>query len=436
MVTQQILSKVINEGNTSILVNNSLDISYFPEYENEYSFIESHLQKYGKVPDGATFLAKFPDFDLLEVGESDSYLVDTIEEEALFARAVPIIEKMADVLMGDAREAVEYLQAELPNLVPRTHQAGIDIISQVDIRHKEWLEMQNPDSNKFIKSSFAELDEHTGGWRRGDELIVLLARSGNGKTFVTTEILRSAWEAGNVVGLIEPEMSASSIGYRFDTLHGHISNTALYRGYGSDAYTNYTERLKQYDTPFWVASPKDLKGDVTVPRIRAWVEAHKIELLAIDGISYLRDSRASKFDDKQSQLTHISEDLMALSQDLGIPVFIISQSNRAGAATDTPKLENIRDSDGIGYNASLVISLRNLYENEQNILVLSIEKSRYGQSEKKLYYNWNIDLGIFEYADDFEPNAPQENEQRPQQRQEQATAAPTRRSRVDSREVF
>ena len=126
--------------------------------------------------------------------------------------------------------------------------------------------------------------------------------------------------------------------------------------------------------------------------------ANKLEVLGIDGITYLTDERYKKGDSKTITLTNISEDLMSLSIELGIPILVVVQSNREGAKTDdqdgTPELENIRDSDGIAQNATKVIALRQTGAG----LEFGIKKHRDGESGGKLIYYWDIDRGVFSYV--------------------------------------
>ena len=127
--------------------------------------------------------------------------------------------------------------------------------------------------------------------------------------------------------------------------------------------------------------------------MKSWVENNNIDVLAIDGISYLRDQRYQRGDSKTVSLTNISEDLMDLSIDCGIPIIVVVQSNREGARNEDLELENIRDSDGIAFNASLVLSV----QQKDDILQLGLKKSRNSRTGVKLSYLWDIDKGIFEY---------------------------------------
>lgn len=396
MIELQVLSRVMKQKNMSFLTLNGITDDYFITYKDEYDYIKKHTEEYGNVPDAETFLNKFPDFTILDVAETDKYLVDTFNEEHLYSITVPIVTKVAEYLQTDSKAAVEYLQSVLPQLTQKTAITGVDIISTANLRLDQWNEKKQNKENFFIPTGFEELDQVLGGWSRGEELVVIFARTGQGKTWVLLKSLEHAWKMNKVVGLLEPEMSAIKTGYRFDTLSGNISSRALTRGEDLTEYENYIKLLQKSKTPFFVAHPSDFKRKVTVSKLRSWVEANKIEVLAIDGITYLTDERHERGDNKTTSLTNISEDLMDLSIQLKIPVLIVSQSNREGINKDrdeAPELENIRDSDGIAHNASTVIAAKQKGPG----IELNVRKNRNGSSGDKLLYYWDVDKGIFRY---------------------------------------
>lgn len=392
MTELQILNKVIKSKKMDILLDNNLTQEYFNTYDEEYSFILNHFNKYKVVPDIETVLNKFPSFDVVIVGESDDYLVSTLKEEYQYTKTVPIINKLADLLQVNSYDAYEYLQSVLPELSIRDNQIGKDIISQARSRFNEYLIKKENPSQSTIFTGFKELDAIIGGLSRGEEFLVILARTGIGKSWVLIKMLENAWKLGLRVGLIEPEMSYNKVGYRFDTLHGNISNTALLRGKELE-YKSYIDKLVKNKTPFFVATPKDFERGVTTSKLRNFCKQNQLDVLGIDGISYLKDERGNRGDNKTTQLTNISEDLMDLSIELNIPIIAVVQSNRGGAEQNsTPQLENIRDSDGIAYNASLVLSLQQKVEG----IEMSIIKNRNGILGK-LLYAWDIDKGKFMY---------------------------------------
>lgn len=394
MVSLQILNKIISTKDISIIIDNNLTIDYFLEYEDEYSFIKEHFDNYKNVPDTETFINKFPDFELLEVNESDRYLVDAIREEYLYSKSVPVIKKAAELLKSDSNEASRYLQSELVNLTPNYTTPYVDIIHS-NSRVEMFEDKSNNKDKWFIPTGFEELDDIIYGWQCGEEFVVIFARTGIGKSWVLVKTVQHAWEIGKNVGYISPEMSADKIGYRFDTLNNHFSNMALVRGDKSkvsiDEYRQYNEKLAEHNNRILVSTPMDFNRQVTVGKLRTFVQANNLDMLAIDGITYMTDERYKRGDNKTTSLTNISEDLMALSCELKIPILVVVQSNRGGTEKDTPDLEDIRDSDGIAHNATKVISLNQ----KEEALVMKIKKNRDGKIGDKLTYLWDIDLGEF-----------------------------------------
>lgn len=398
MIALQIINKVLHTQNMDIIENNALTDKYFIGYENEFNFIKRHYEKYGKVPDKATFLDKFQEFSLVEVAESDKYLLDTLYEEHLYYQSVEVVQKTAELLKTNANDAVEYLGAQLPYLKINDETSSIDIIGQAHERYEVYKEKQDSEGAWYITTGFEELDSLINGWAKGEEFAVFFARTGQGKSWVLAKTLSHAWQLGNRVGYISPEMSATKIGYRFDTLIKNFSNKNLVWGKDEPEYEGYISDLSKNKNPFYVATPKDFQNKITVGKLRNFCKTRNLDILGIDGIVYLSDERYKKGDNKTTSLTNISEDLMSLSIELQIPILVVVQSNRGGVkdkdSEGTPELETIRDSDGIAQNATKVIALRQTGDG----LEFGIKKHRDGSSGGKLIYNWDVDNGIFSYV--------------------------------------
>lgn len=397
MVQLQFLNYILSKKDISAIIDNNLDENYFPEYVEEYNFIKNHYDEYKIIPDTETFISQFPNFELLEVQESERYLVNTIREEYLYSKSVPVIKKAAELLKSDANEASRYLQSELINLTPNYVTPSVDIIHS-DSRVKLFEDKSNNRDKWFIPTGFEELDDVFYGWQRGEEYAVVYARTNQGKSWIVCKMAQHAWLMGEDVGYVSPEMSADKIGYRFDTLNKHFSNKALLRGDKSSIevadYQSYIDELSSKENRFLVTTPIDFNKQITVSKLRTFVMQNKLTFLVVDGITYLTDERYRRGDNKTTTLTNISEDLMQLSCELKIPILVVVQSNRGGVKEDvnaTPELEDIRDSDGIAHNATKVISLRQ----KEDAIIVEVKKNRDGKVGTKLVYSWDIDVGEF-----------------------------------------
>ena len=421
MIELQILSKILATADYSFIENNLITDEYFENtgYEDEFNFIKEHYAQYGNVPDKATFLSKFPDIELVQVEESDKYLVDTLREEYLFRRSVPIVQKIGELLRVDSNKAIEYMLQVTKDLQPNYQLGGVDLISEGFKRlnsFKERLENQN---DWYFTTGFPELDDLTHGIQRGEELFVIFARTNQGKSWVLEKMITHIWQLGYNVGYISPEMSADSIGYRFDTLYKNYSNKDLVWGKNEVVgYEEYINELKSKNNKFIVSTPLDFDRRITVSKLRNFVKQYKLDAIAIDGITYMSDERGKRNDNKTTSLTNISEDLMLLSIELKIPILVVVQANRSGAidadTSGTPELESIRDSDGISHNASKVLSIRQ----KDGSLEMGIKKQRFGIVGSKLKYEWNINTGEFIYTPDYDEQPAKE---RTQKREKKAT---------------
>lgn len=399
MVELQIINRILEEKDMGIINRNGLDKGYFTDYSEEFRYIEHHYKMYGNTPDLESFISRFPEFDRLTVLESEEYLVSTLREEYKYKKLVPIINIFEEKVKTNSIEAIEYITNELKELGKDTSgKIGVDIISQARARLEEFEYAKTHREEMFLETGFKELDDILGGFHFGEELVVLFARTGVGKTWVALKMMEHAWLMKKRVGMLEPEMTANRIGYRFDTLNGHFSSRDLLRGNEVADYDNYIDFLSNNDTAFFVSHPKEFPNkQVTVSRLKQWVIDNKIDVLCIDGISYLTDERAKRGDNKTTALTNISEDLMQLSIDLGIPVLVVVQSNREGRFTEDLELESIRDSDGIAYNASIVLSV----QMKEESLQIKVNKARNAMVGERLLYTWDTEHGVFTFKENL-----------------------------------
>lgn len=399
MVEIQAISKILLTQDLTDYKANNITPDYFTDDNRlAYEFILDHSTQYGKVPDPETFVAKFPDFPLRQVSEHNHFLIVGLKEQKLTEEMVPIIHEAYDILKSSAPDAIEFLKQNLPDLNTE-FQKGTDIIATATKRFENYQKRCDSTDGYMITTGFAELDKQIGGWLQGDELVVIQSLSGVGKTWILQKMLVGAWQSGKKVMMIEPEMSDISIGFRFDTLLGNISNSALLRGKEAKGYKDYIEWLSQKDTPFLLTTPKDFDRQVTVDKIRDYVLDNKIDILGIDGVSFLRDPACRRSDTRADELGYISQALMDLSREVGIPILVVVQTNREGAkAGGLPELHHVKGSSGIVEAASWVFSL---VESGISSITIGNPKSRNNTKLLPLTYTWNPDIGEFKYI----PNA-------------------------------
>lgn len=403
LAPNRIINKILQTKDFSIIKKNSLDDSYFDGYKDEFNFIVDHYKKYGNVPDTITFLEKFNNFELQEVGEVDDFLLDKLYENKLYLQFQQGIPEFNQYLTQDSRKAFDYMKDLMGGMQVHNVCRGDDIIQQAMERYDIYKNRANDPEKQTIKTGLIELDEIFGGWEMGDELVTVVARTNQGKSWLMMKFLVEAWKQGYRVGLYSGEMNHVKLGYRFDALFNHFSNRALVQGAQVDGYLDYMHDLMKKQNPFLICTQKDFGGKPTVQKIRQFVEENNIQIMGIDQYSLMEDGRASQRDQTRIRLSHIAEDLFLLSSEYKIPILGLAQANREGAnkedQTQAPGLENIKESDDIAHNSSKCIGMRQ----SSFGLILDIIKNREGRVGDKLMYSWQIDTGHFSYipsADD------------------------------------
>ena len=400
-IEQQYLNKILDKKEYPLLLEPDLTEEYFPSYVSEYKFIKDHYEKNGLIPDSRTFLDRFPKFELFEVNETNAYLVDKIRELHLYNRMKPIVEEGTRLANEDSNLGLAYFMKEL-SIIPTTVGVdGEDIIHGARKRLETLIDRHNNRDKYFFQTGLKELDMVTGGIQRKDELAVLFARTNNGKSWISEKIAITIWESGYNVGYFSPEMSGESIGYRFDTMYKHFSNSMLVNAYELneiESYEKYINELMKHKNIFDVTTPKSFSKNPTVSAIKNWIITKKLDFVVLDGISYMKDERGKRGDNKTTSLTNICQDLMTLSGELSIPFLAVVQANReaVGDKDDVitvPTLETIRDSDGIAHVASKVFSMRKT----RDTVELVILKQRNGVVGGRLLWDWDVDKGFFQY---------------------------------------
>ena len=398
MIERLIINKILHSRDISIIRDNNLSVDDFLTDSDKVLFILNHYRDYGVVPDTITFLDAFRDFELVDVTESDKYLVYKLKEATLYKDIVPVLQECSNLVREDSIKAIEFLKDKVDSLQKSYNTSSVsgdDIVSNSMQRLEEYNRRKDVNGLLGISTGISMLDELTHGWM-GEDLITIFARTNMGKSWILLYFLVSAWQQGKKVLLYSGEMSPNIVGFRFDTFNKHFSNMGLMNGSndvdGSE-YGDYINDLKRKDG-FIVVTPKDFGGrKPNTDDLRALMIKYNADILGVDQITLMTDKRRGE--NKRIQYTNISEDLFLISEELQKPVLAVTQANRDSVKNKkekdvAPELHEIGESDGIAQNSTRVISL-NVH---QGVAKLVLKKNRYGLNNKEVLMTWDIDKGI------------------------------------------
>lgn len=413
----QVISKILTtDVESDIDTLCSFDSSYYSVFKPHITFILNHREKYNEIPDVFTFQAEFPDITLVKVTEPIKFLVDELKKNKQHIILLETFNKLKTLGSGDVLEAWKYLSQQCERAETLNDSQPMNIIKDAKIRSDQIVEFNKA---KRIPTGFPEIDKLMyGGMSTVEELLLIVARTNTGKSWVCTKMMESAQKNGFPCLCYSPEMQSSFLGTRFDTWRGKFLNSQLHQGKYSPEYLDYLDKLSQEETAAYILEDKDMpECEVTVSGLRQLVKKLGIKLLIIDGLSYMKDEmNASKDYDKYK---NICTGLFKLSKTYGCAVVVTMQANREtkedkdekGVAM--PSLYNVEGSDHPARICTQAFCLRQIFD--RHILEIRMEKSRTAANVKPLFsYSWDPGSGEMALAPDSENSSIDVALQRPE----------------------
>lgn len=396
MVQEQIINYIIDTKDTSLIILNRLDDSFFPAYKSEWNYILNHFNTYGSIPDKESFLASFPDFDLIKVNEPIQYLIDEIYKEKQNNQLAATFNKVRKLLIENkTEEALDTYKKAYEDLTCGVALSSVDILRDTS-RYDAYIERLQSFDKYYVRTGLPELDSIIGGWDREEELATIVARTNVGKSWLLLKFAVAAAEQGLNVGIYSGEMSERKVGYRIDTLIQHISNGALVHGSSNIQadYKTYIDNLpNRFKGSIRVLTPKMINGAAGVSALRAFIEKDKLDILFIDQHSLLEDDRKAR--NPVERASNISKDLKNLQVLKRIPIISVSQQNRASTDTGVGT-EHVAQSDRIAQDSTIILFFER-HKDDKNLLDIELVKSRDSVNDKKLTYRVDFNKGEFIY---------------------------------------
>jgi replicative DNA helicase len=258
-----------------------------------------------------------------------------------------------------------------------------------------------------IESGLKELDEILGGLLNNN-LIIIASRPGVGKTAMMLNIgLHAAQTAKKPVVFFSLEMSKEQLVSRILSnqagIHSHKMRNGNLEPFEWKSLGEASGKLM--DLPIWF----DETPAISVENIKA--KCRRVKNLGLVIVDYLQliqvpKSREMRFENRVSEVGHISRNLKIMSKELGVPVVCAAQLRRETERSKRPMLSDLRESGNIEQDADSVILLHREHatnpEADPTAAECIIAKNRHGRTGIIDLY-WKGDITTFteraDYAD-------------------------------------
>ena len=243
----------------------------------------------------------------------------------------------------------------------------------------------NPGSIIGVPSGIIDLDKLTAGFQNGD-LIILAGRPSMGKTALALTIARNAAiENKSATAIFSLEMSSDQLGQRLLTSEARVDNALVRRGSPNIKWKNINIASgKLAQAPLYIDDTPALSILDLRSRARRLKRERNIELLIVDYLQLMKGPKNSE--NRQNEISQITQSLKALAKELDIPVIALSQLSRAveQRTKKEPMLSDLRESGAIEQDADVVIFLYRpaVYDKEdqdlKGLAYLIVAKQRNG----------------------------------------------------------
>ena len=267
-------------------------------------------------------------------------------------------------------------------------------IEKINLKEKTFAEQIAETANEIEKNyhnrndyslytGIYDLDNKTCGLHN-QELTIIGARPGMGKTTLTLQIAQNIAREKNVV-FVSLEMSDTQLIQKMIAKQSIINSYKLRMGTLEEGDWEKIAKasVKLMGLHFIINTKirtiQDL--EITAKRLK---NKGELDLLIIDYIQLLKSQ--GKFNLREQEVADISRRLKLLSLELDIPIIALCQLNR-NANIGEPTLADLRESGSLEQDADNIIFIYKEDE-EDNIITLKLAKQRAGDIGKaKLKFN-------------------------------------------------
>lgn len=234
-------------------------------------------------------------------------------------------------------------------------------------------------ANDGIKTGFYMLDDALGVLEGGD-VTIIGARPATGKSALVTQIISNVASKGYKVGFFNLEMRESQVYERFIANASQIGLTRIRRA--KAFLKGEKEKFDKANSEIERLNVVLSTGPKSISMIKKECRHQQFDLIVIDYLQLIIADR--KYANRASEVGDISKATKAMAMELNVPVILLSQLNRTSEARNTkePEMSELRESGDIEQDASNILLLWNLADDNTRAKGLKVAKCRQGEPTK------------------------------------------------------
>ncbi len=232
-----------------------------------------------------------------------------------------------------------------------------------------------------ITSGFGDLDSLTGGFQKGD-LIILAGRPSMGKTALALNFARNISELQSLpVAIFSLEMSREQIIYRLISSESQISSNKLKLGKITRKEWLMINKSISHLANLRIYLDDNVTGSLSEIKLKLMKLKGKTGQIGAIVIDYLQLLTEISYKDTRSQeLSKITRNLKIIAKEMNCPVIVLSQLSRnlESRQNKRPVLSDLRESGCLSgdnklysINKNKFLSLKSIYKKQTQHLIVS-----------------------------------------------------------------
>ncbi len=303
---------------------------------------------------------------------------------------------------AEPASVVEFAESKIFEVSQKKNSVGLQALKDVLLQNIEIINTRSKNKGKLagVPSGYYDLDEMTGGFQKG-EMVVLAARPSMGKTAFALNVSRNAALEGKKIIIFSAEMPATQLGERLLTISSKIDSKKLKKGnLNSEDWGKLSVAVEENSTS---AVYIDDTSAITISDIKNVCRKKKmtegLDLVVIDYLQLLNSE--SNNSSRTEDTTIISKGAKQIAREMDCPVIILSQLTRGTEhrTNHRPMLADLRDSGAIEQDADKVLFLYRdwVYDKEkpEEICEVIVAKNRNGPIGTA-YIRWDSESTKFD----------------------------------------
>jgi|TARA_B100000900_G_C20586326_1_gene719747 hypothetical protein len=355
---------------TEVLDLNFLDLEYLRVFSSK---IINYRQRYGSHPSANavatilnTELESEEDIVVHQVKEYFTRIIEKdIDGDADYVKETSLDFCRKQNLKEAMMKSVGLLQSCSFDEISKIINESLILGSENNFGHDyiaDFEERFKPRFRKPVTTGWSDIDKICGGGLGKQELGVVVAPTGAGKSMVLVHLGAQAIIDGKTVVHYTLELQDTVVASRYDScITGYpLSDLMSFKDEIYDFVKDIEGKLIVKEYPTKSASTNSIRSHLTKLKKRGTVPG----MIIVDYADLLKPVVIRK--EKRAELESIYEELRALSTEFECPIWTASQTNRSGLNAEVITMEQISEAFNKCFVADFIMSVSRTVEDKQN----------------------------------------------------------------------